>query len=614
MGGRRSAVNRPIDPTWLISISVVVISLYMNPGLADPFNSPKLWALMIFGTWIFGYVLVTLKFQRFFSSKEIRIPVFLILLFVFSMFLSAFSTENMYTAFFGEQQRRLGFIFYFFMAIFMVASALFFTINSIYKLYNSALFLSILLVVYGLMQHTGNDFISWENPYNSIILTLGNPNFASALMSILALFIFSYSFAVKAAYKLVLLGWVVIILVLINLSNSLQGLIVFGIGSSLVILVYLHTKSKKLAILFLSVFAAIFSLMVLAMLQIGPLTEYIYKTSVSARGYYWRSGIEMLKLNPLTGVGLDSYGENFRLVREKGYPLTYGFQLSTDNAHNVPIQIFATGGIFTGFTYLMLTLFILNRGIVAWRLVNPDKKFLVLGMIAAWIGFQTQSIISIDNVGLTIWGWVLGGTIIGLSKKPDNNNQKRTDSKESFYNNEVVLLQQKIVSSVLALITFICCSVLYQGEKLMYEILSYAGTNPPSTEFITSMEKFERQHLVEPAYRFRAAGIWYQIGDVEKSKVEIEKLLNQNSDSFDYLNAAAQIYTSKSDWKKVIEVRQKIASIDPWNAINLLLLAQANENNSNLRSAIESYNKVLEFASDVPEGKQAKLELERLSK
>jgi hypothetical protein len=35
------------------------------------------------------------------------------------------------------------------------------------------------------------------------------------------------------------------------------------------------------------------------------------------------------------------------------------------------------------------------------------------GLVGGWVGFQAQSIISINQIGLALWGWVLSGLIIG---------------------------------------------------------------------------------------------------------------------------------------------------------------------------------------------------------
>jgi hypothetical protein len=159
--------------------------------------------------------------------------------------------------------------------------------------------------------------------------------------------------------------------------------------------------------------AGIFS--ILGMLQVGPLQDLLYKGSVSVRGYYWRAGIEMFQQNPLMGVGMDRYGAYFKEYREVGYPLAYGFDITSSNAHNTFIQFFATGGFLLGTTYLLLNGFILWRGIAGVRQFTGNNRLLITGLLAAWVAFHSQSLISIDNIGVSIWGWVLGGSIIGLS-------------------------------------------------------------------------------------------------------------------------------------------------------------------------------------------------------
>lgn len=44
-----------------------------------------------------------------------------------------------------------------------------------------------------------------------------------------------------------------------------------------------------------------------------------------------------------------------------------------------------------------------------------ERRFIAVGIFVGWLSFQAQSFISIDNIGISIWGWILGGAIIGLS-------------------------------------------------------------------------------------------------------------------------------------------------------------------------------------------------------
>jgi O-antigen ligase len=603
-----------LEPTWFLSISAALISIYINPSLADPFNSPKLYLLMVLGAWSLGYTLVSLRQNKLRANKRQMFGVCLIFCLIAFILVSALFTKSEFKAFFGEQQRRLGFLFYLFMAIFMISASLFFSINQIQKLFKSAIFLGTIFSVYGVMQYTNNDFISWDNPYNSIILTLGNPNYASALMSILAILVFTHGILSNAYIRYFSITIGTILLILITLSNSRQGLISFGIGMGIVILIFAYIHNKKLGVVLSCMFITTSMLVIMAMLQFGPLVQYVYKNSVSIRGFYWRAGIEMFRSNLWTGVGVDSYGDYFRLVREKEYPLRYGFQIMSDNAHNVPIQFFATSGIFSGIGYLTLNAFIFLCALKALKQVNSEHKMAVAGVFGAWVAFQAQSIISIDNVGLTIWGWLLGGVLIGLSSNQNLGDSATAKQIIKRKNSTTIELQQKIVSSFLVLITFIGCSALYQGEKLMYEVASRVNfeVKTQSSEFYDVMNRFDSTKLVEPAYKFRAANIWFQIGEVDKAEKTVLQLLEYNPNSYDYLNGCVQIYLAKSLWEPLISCSEKIVEIDPFNAQNYLILAQAYKSNNQIEQAIQAYQTILTFAKDKSQGLQAETELRKL--
>jgi hypothetical protein len=133
------------------------------------------------------------------------------------------------------------------------------------------------------------------------------------------------------------------------------------------------------------------------MLQSGPFEKWLYKDSVSLRGYYWRAGINMFLNNPVFGVGIERYGANFKLYRESGYAEKYGYDLISTNAHNVPIQFFATGGFLLGTTYLILQLYVFLQSINKMKNYEGDNFLFFLAVFCAWLVFQFQSIVSIDN-------------------------------------------------------------------------------------------------------------------------------------------------------------------------------------------------------------------------
>ena len=390
-------------PVWFILISSALITLYFNPALQDPFNSPKFWILSLAGSWLAGHCFITLKSKRDESSRSLKFFNFLLAGFVISMLVSALFTDNKFSAFFGEAGRRIGFFTYLFLAVFMLASSKYFTYLSLRKIYISVFVISIFSLIYGTAQTTGNDFVTWSNPYNSIIGSFGNPNFASAAMAIFAIICFSSTFISEFSkfYRFINLVLTVGLMSLVIRSESRQGLVVFLSGVTIFLSIYIYSKNKNLGILSFSItlLSSIFA--VLGMLRIGPLQEYLYKTSVTVRGYYWDAAIEMFKSNPIKGVGIERYGVYFKEYRDAQYPLNYGFDITSTNAHNIPLQLLSTGGFFVGLFYALLLFFIIFQGIRSLTKLSGQQRYLFAGIFAAWLGFQAQSVISVPVVCVT---------------------------------------------------------------------------------------------------------------------------------------------------------------------------------------------------------------------
>jgi hypothetical protein len=151
------------------------------------------------------------------------------------------------------------------------------------------------------------------------------------------------------------------------------------------------------------------------MLQIGPLKEILYKPSVSFRGEYWASGVRMGLDNLISGVGLDSYGTYYRLYRDSSAIVSPGVNVSTDTAHNVFIDVFAGIGLVGFIGYLVILILVLRSALKIIRR-GQSFDFIFVALFTAWTTYQVQSFISINQIGLAVWGWILGGAIIGYSK------------------------------------------------------------------------------------------------------------------------------------------------------------------------------------------------------
>jgi tetratricopeptide (TPR) repeat protein len=387
-------------------------------------------------------------------------------------------------------------------------------------------------------------------------------------------------------------------------SGALQGLIVITIGIGTIVLVKLFNKNKRLGYTGSVVFFVTGIFAVLGMLQIGPLTNYLYKSSVSVRGYYWRAGLKMLEENPIFGVGLDRYGSYFKQLRESTYPLNYGFEITSNNAHNVPIQLFATGGIFFGAAYLAILAFIFKCGINGLKKYKDNQRIVFATFFGAWLAFQSQTIISIDNIGVSIWGWTLGGIVIGLSSK-----SAELDVKQN--RNHQIKLQQPIVSGVFTLIMVVIASVHYQNENLMYKTRGYFNLQDATSRnyLIEYANKTISTPWPEPAYKVTTANYLYTAG----FQNEALKILNEQNNSdprdLDALTSLVQIYEQSNDYSNALLGREKIRELDPWNTKNLLQLGREYKFFNQYDKMKEVAAFITKFDSSSNESKLAQVEL-----
>jgi hypothetical protein len=144
----------------------------------------------------------------------------------------------------------------------------------------------------------------------------------------------------------------------------------------------------------------------------GPLTSLLYKASVTFRGDYWTAGWNMTTSNPIFGVGVDNYGDWYRRTRTLEATLRRGPDVTSNAAHNVFLDFSSNGGVPLALIYIFVIAMVVRASI---KIVRRQKSYnsFAIGLIGAWIAYQAQSVISLNQLGLAVWGWLLSGLIIG---------------------------------------------------------------------------------------------------------------------------------------------------------------------------------------------------------
>lgn len=409
----------------IVLVAGIGTGIIITPSISmDPINIPKLFFLISCSFAAAGIVILNLK--KYVLNMD-RIFLGLIFAFLIQLTLVLFFAEAPFNQqFFGVNGRNTGFLAYFSLAFLSLGASFASSSKLLLKIGYSTISIGIVSVFYGLLQTSGNDPIKWNNPYNSVITFLGNPNFASSSLGIFSVAAFALMLGgtKNLAIKGLLLILITTSVALTLLSKSQQGTLVFAAGSIAVFTIFAlkHPKlqSKKFLGIYFFATLTVGVITIFGMLNQGPLGSLLYKGSVRQRGFYWNAAKEMILSHPFFGIGLDSYGDWYFAKRSANAAfLTPTTQ--SNSAHNIFLDLGASGGIPLFAINIALSIITF---IAILKLVKRAKTFewQLAAVIGMWVAYQSQALISINQLGLGVWGWIFMGLIIGYeySTRPEN--------------------------------------------------------------------------------------------------------------------------------------------------------------------------------------------------
>ena len=598
-----------------LPLGMIGIDLAVQTGASDPLNPVKFWILGILSTWVLSDLLTTSEMRNRVKTDLVVRCYFIILgLFTILIFVAAILTPVHSIGFLGDVGRNLGFLNYFFLALLAAYASLKTTFSNYKALYFSALFLLCILVIYATFQHFGMDFFSWNNPYNHIILLTGNPDFAASLLALLVTFSVLGLFILNSKIqKFFLIALASLALVDIYWTRALQGLLASAAGLGFFLIVTLWRRSRKFALSILTLEIAIGVLSILGTLQIGPLSKYLYKTSINDRGYNWRAAVSMFRTHPLFGVGVDRYGSFFAQYRDYKYPLIYGYTQTVTNAHNVFLEYFATAGVFVGLAYLAVIAFVGFRGFRALQTLSGNKKMVVAGFISGWIVFIAQSIISVDSLVISVWGWILGGSIVGLSIQRDSTLLTQSGNHLEGKRESKKVLRQRRFPARMGVFACLLISLLfiivpmYRNETGTFR---FSITQSPSDEtgreiYRAIAEETFNHPLLNPNYKVDIANILAKNNYVDESINFYKQTLRADSRNINAYILISSLYERLNRPKESIPYRKQLALLDPYGAENLASLENDYLLTGDKTSAIHARDSILGMAPGTDVAKRA---------
>jgi len=526
----------------ILGIGSACVAVYVM-GLVpvtDPVNVTKLFVLGGVAAGSFAVLLAFGARELWDRSKSLVIVAGLLVATGINAIVNSSGplVQNLY----GVYGRNTAFVTYILLIFVLLAAAVLRARASFTLLIWGLLGAGFVNVVYCLWVVFFGDFIPWSNPYGNILGTFGNPNFIGAFLGLFAACLVAYA-SKKGTPLLMRLGAAVIFLVAVYEiidSHAIQGRVVVAAGLGIVGFYLVRSKFEnalaQAGYVALIAVGGVFAL--LGALQIGPLTKFIYKTSVSLRGEYWQAGWNMGTSHPFTGVGFDTYGDWYRRARDTQALVLPGPNIITNAAHNVPFDVFAFGGWPLFFSYIALIILTVIAIVkVTIRARAYDGVFVTL--TTAWVCYQLQSIISINQIGLAVWGWLFGGALIAyeIATRPTGTSKedaavpgkgRRVAAKkqsEAIFTSTMVAGVGAVVGLLIAVPPYSAdakwrSALISQNAEKLEEALVPGYLNPPNSfKYASAVELMENSKLYDLAYKYAQISVQFNPDNFDSWKM-----------------------------------------------------------------------------------------------
>jgi tetratricopeptide (TPR) repeat protein len=301
---------------------------------------------------------------------------------------------------------------------------------------------------------------------------------------------------------------------------------------------------------------------------------------------YWRTGLEIWKDQPITGIGFGNFQQYAAMYRSPSQEIRDGIFLIPDNAHNVLINHLATGGTIAGIAWVVFSVYVFKVIFDLSKLLDAKEKRVQLATLAGiWVGYTIQSLISTDQIVLTIIGYSTAGYLVnmkvqaerGLSPAPKGTSSIMVAQKTAgvlmlffvliFFSNKLMadrdvklILEEKITQAdkILEVVErqSTANAVELIGIKKFQTENSCSAINPISDRMLLLDDRSSR------AWYFKT--ICYNIsGETQKSLDSISSALKYDPINLVYLFEKAKLEIIVGNTDSATELVSTIKKIDP---------------------------------------------------
>jgi hypothetical protein len=195
----------------------------------------------------------------------------------------------------------------------------------------------------------------------------------------------------------------------------------------------------------------------------------------------------------------------------------------------------------------------------------------VSGIFSIWIAFQAQSLVSIDQIGLVVWGWAAAGCLVALSYIEISPKTSKKVGRNFPRTSELKMFPNKVLGLMLIFVGLIPAVALIptmQNEiAIRNQIVQLiSSTSDEARSLNASVLSSEVLRSGHPELRLIALQYFAQMN---VSDITLDLAItnaNEFPNSFESWDTLARIYEGLGQKEKAIFARKVTVRLDPLNS------------------------------------------------
>lgn len=576
-----------------IFILAVAITVVISPNLTDPVILPKFLLLLVVTLPLFIYTFKVDGLKRFnlgrlTSWESLRNNTILVFatLFLSIHALSALVSQSPTTAVFGVTGRRNGFLTYLAFFLLFLMARRFANRESLNGLLFALSCVGGFEAIYMLIQKIGLDPAPWSFVYpNTMIGTLGNPDFASAFVALStpATGYLIYSHIKDKKKAAIFLGVFLTQITALLVSKVYQGPMALAISGFVACASLVWFTNKGLPYRVAVVSSVLLSGLVatLGVLGQGPLSSIFAKQSFQIRVHaYWDTSLEMGLRHLFFGVGPDQFADQFNRFYSLENRRVFG-SLVTDNAHNYFLQFFAEIGILGALFFLLLSLTTFAKAFRDLSHSTTNDLALRVAVISTLAVYFAQALISIEHIAINIWFWILLGLLSGKTLSAESiqelakslSKNQRISSKSKVSKSQISSVN-KVIAAATGIFLLTISSLLYNLDNKLWKIeqsLKSQQGSDLTQEDLSSLTSATQGWPFDAQLATRASSLLLTFGQ-DTGLETLRRAIRMSPESSPALALLASYNEQKVNRGFGIEAREKLLILQPHDEANYVEL------------------------------------------